>query len=442
MKSRVPALEGVEKWWPHAEAAPKLGKGRDGSLRISANGTRSCSGGWDLRYGGVVPGAVYEIEMDVTYEDLDHPREMVGAIVTWGNKCRRAPVDRLMPEQTGPNARRLVRTVQAPPGMDSMTLRCFLRWSSKGTSSWSMPVVRPASVPRLRPARVCLVTGSLPRVHARQAQSTEDNIRFYGEICEQAAKAVKPDLLVLPEIALHVGALGGPFRSAVTIPSKETDAFASIARKYKTHLVLGLYEREDDAVFNCALLFDRKGRVTGKYHKVHLAPGEAHSGILPGDSFPVYSTDIGALGFNICMDSSAIESSRMVGLNGGDFLVLPIMGDHRADRHSPGQPIYSDDRWRAIMRVRAMDNQLTMVVARNEGEGSCVIDRKGDILAYNEGDLDYIWADVPARQPFRKHCGDCNRDTNWGQRRPHLYGPFVDDSNYGNMRIAQTTGQA
>ncbi len=440
MKSSVPRLEGTKKWCFHAEAAPILTKGRDGRLRIAANGTRSCSGGWELRYGGVVPGAVYHIEMDVSYDDLDHPREMVGATVTWGTG-RHAPVDRLIPKQIGPHARRLVRIMQAPPGTDSMTIRCFLRWSPKGTSSWKMPLVRPASMPRLRPARVCLVTGSLPRVHEREVRSIEDNIRFYGEICEQAAKAVKPDLMVLPEIALHLGSLQGPFKSAVTIPSKETNAFAGIARKHRTHLVLGLYEREDDAVFNCALLFGRKGQVIGKYHKVHLAPGEDLCGLLPGDSFPVFSTDIGTIGFNICMDTSAAESSRMVGLNGADYLVMPIMGDHRADRHSPGPPVYNDDRWRAIMRVHAMDNQLTMVVARNEGEGSCVIDRKGAVLAYNEGDLDYVWADVPARQPFRKHSGYCNRDTNWWQRRPHLYGPFVDESNYGNMRIIQTTGE-
>ena len=65
------------------------------------------------------------------------------------------------------------------------------------------------------------------------------------------------------------------------------------------------------------------------------------------------------------MDSSAAESARMVGLNGADFLLLPIMGDHRADRWTPGAPIFNEGRWQAIMRTRAINNQLTLVVARN-----------------------------------------------------------------------------
>ena len=52
----------------------------------------------------------------------------------------------------------------------------------------------------------------------------------------------------------------------------------------------------------------------------------------------------------------------MVGLNGADFLLLPIMGDHRADRWTPGNPIFHESRWKAIMRTRAMDNQLCLVV--------------------------------------------------------------------------------
>jgi len=43
----------------------------------------------------------------------------------------------------------------------------------------------------------------------------------------------------------------------------------------------------------------------------------------------VFDTEIERIGCNICMDSSAAESSRMVGLNGAEVLLLPIMGDHR-----------------------------------------------------------------------------------------------------------------
>jgi predicted amidohydrolase len=41
------------------------------------------------------------------------------------------------------------------------------------------------------------------------------------------------------------------------------------ARKHKTYLVTGLYEREGQVVYNTAVLLDRWGQVAGKYRKVY-----------------------------------------------------------------------------------------------------------------------------------------------------------------------------
>jgi predicted amidohydrolase len=442
MKSPVPTLTEATKWWPCPEAKPKFGKTKDGRLRIAANGTRTCSGAWHLLYRGVVPGAWYEISVDVSYEDLAHPSEMLGAIVRWSREDGTAALDQLVPEEAAANTMRLRRIAQAPPGTVSMTVECFFRWSQKGFSSWSLPVLRPVSAPALRPARVCIVTGSLPRVHARTHHSIASNVKFYTDLCERACQAVKPDLVALPEVVPQWQVPGSLFETALPIPSPEIKAFAAVARKHRTYLALGVMERDGDAIFNSAVLLDRSGSLVGKYHKVHLASGsEWSSGILPGDGFPVFATDVGRIGFNICMDSSAAESARAVALNGADFLVLPIMGDHRADRFSTGPPVFSEDRWRAIMRVRALDNQLTMVVSRNEGQGSCIINRKGDFLAFNEGDRDFVWADVPPREAYREGDGYCFRDVNWVQRRPRVYGMFVDGSTWGNVQTLQTTGE-
>ena len=124
----------------------------------------------------------------------------------------------------------------------------------------------------------------------------------------------------------------------------------------------------------------------------------------------------------------------MVGLNGADIHVLPIMGDHRADRWTAGPPIHSEDRWRAIMRTRAMDNQVCYVVARNNVDGSCIVNRKGDIVAWNEGDADSIFAEVDLDHDYRIWNGATFPDVNWTQRRPHLYGAFTDPSCFGSLR--------
>ena len=48
------------------------------------------------------------------------------------------------------------------------------------------------------------------------------------------------------------------------------------------------------------------------------------------------------------------------------------------------------------MRTRAINDQVCMVVARNNVTGSCIIDRKGGILAWNNGDREVITATLPA----------------------------------------------
>ena len=214
-------------------------------------------------------------------------------------------------------------------------------------------------------------------------------------------------------------------------PGPETDVFAAIARRHKVRIALPFLERDGDAVHNSVVLISPEGVIDGKYHKVHLADGrEVESGIRPGDTFPVFHTEIGRLGCNICMDSSAAESSRMVGLNGADFMLMPIMGDLRADRWSVGAPLFNESRWKAIMRTRAMDNQYCLVAARNKAQGSCIIDRKGDILAWNEGDQD-ISRQVNLDDGYTSMGGVCFREVTWMQRRPHLYHAFTEEGNVG-----------
>ena len=296
--------------------------------------------------------------------------------------------------------------------------------SSLGIEAVDPPVVDEAKAPRATaPVRIAVVTG---HASAHQLIDTVDgNLELFTRLCRTACRE-KLDLLVLPEICVHWGVPGSPLELGTTVPGPETQPFQALAAEQKVRVCLPLYERDGDAVYNTAVLIGPDGQIDGRYRKVHLASeGEEYSGLLPGDGFPVFDTEIGRVGCNICMDSSAVESSRMVGLNGADFLLLPIMGDHRADRFTMGPPRYNESRWQAIMRTRAMDNQFCLVAARNGGEGSCIVDNRGEILAWNEGNRDFIAAQVPPPD-HRLWTGGRFREVNWMQRRPQLYGPFVD----------------
>jgi len=438
-------LVAVCEWSPHPKAAPITRKGDDGALVIEPNGTRTCVGGWLLHYAGFEPGQIYSFHCEVDHDGLESVRDALRCVVYWTDMTtdlRGASPNRvwdsLLPETSGPGRLRFSRVIAAPDEADRATVACVLRWATMGRSQWTPPriAVAPAAAiaPPKRHVRVCAVTGQRKKAKGSVA-TVQDNVARFAGLCEAACEGETPDLIALPEIALQIGLGGDACETAVAAPGAETDVFAAIAKRHRTRVVVGMIERDGDAVFNSAVLISPHGEIDGKYRKVHLAtggfPGEYMSSVRPGDGFPVYDTEIGRIGCNICKDSSYPESSRMVGLGGADFLVLPIMGDHRAAPWDNSSPRFDEDRWRAIMRVRAMDNQLCLVVARNAGEGSCVIDRSGAVLAYNPGDRDFIAATVDMAAGYRVWNGGCFREDVWLQRRPERYGPYVDPTNYG-----------
>ncbi len=438
----TPQLVSATPWAPHPKAAPVTRREGGSRFVTAGNGTRTCAGGWSFEFGGIQPGGAYEAEVTAAVRGLAPPRGALRRSAHWSqlpaDRCRDGtrPWDSLLPEAAADGAAvRFRRLLRPPPDATALTVRCTFRWNAAGEAAWALPQVRRVPLPPARePVRVAVVTGQLG-TRPRQVASPAVNIEYYGRLCEAACRRFSPHLIALPEIALQWGMPGHAIDVAVPAPGPETDAFAEIARRHRVRIVLGMYERDGDAVHNTALLIAPDGRLDGRYRKVHLAlGGEAEGGILPGDAFPVFETEIGRIGCNICMDSSAAESSRMVGLNGAEVLVLPIMGDHRADRWSAGPPIHNDSRWLAIMRTRAMDNQLCMVVSRNNAQASCIIDRKGDVLAWNDGSEEAIFAEVDLGHPFRVWNGGCFLDANWLQRRPHLYGPFTDVHNAGSLR--------
>ena len=85
------------------------------------------------------------------------------------------------------------------------------------------------------------------------------------------------------------------------------------------------------------------------------------------------------------------------------------------------------------MRTRAIDNQVCMVIARNNVQGSCIIDRKGDLLAWNEGDREMIFATLPGEDGYRLWNGGDFREVTFLLRRPHLYQAYSDPDNLGPL---------
>ena len=445
--SRELQLEQMETWAPLPEAAPVTSKDENGEVRIDSNRSRLCSGGWQFLYSGLRGGQGYRIATRVRHTNLEDVRDSLVVMVLWDawdpnqKDTGHSPWNYLLPLPAADGAMDFEGVFKAPEGATRMTVRYIFRWSARGETHWTSPRIEPASLPELSPVTISVVSatsktlkqfGQNPKPAARKGlpEDVGETVTLWEQLVRKACHN-KPQLILTPETVIA----GKHLRDgAVEVPGPATEPFQAIAKEHRTHIVLGVRERERDAVYNSAVLISPDGAIRGVYHKVHLAIGEGLSGELPGRDFPVFNTDIGRIGCLICMDTTVCESARMMALHGAGIICMPIMGDLRASRWTPGPSSFDESSWQAIMRTRAIDNQVCMVVARNAALGSCIINRKGDILAWNDGSQEVITAMLPAEDGFRLWNGGDFREVTFLLRRPQLYQAYTDQHNLGPLK--------
>jgi len=195
----------------------------------------------------------------------------------------------------------------------------------------------------------------------------------FGEIDVNIKKAIGllertvAEIIVLPEL-FNTGYLivseDEAFDLSEPIPGgKTTEALRVAAREKGAHIVAGLIERENDNLFNSAVVISPTGYL-GKYRKIHLF-SEEKLWFRPGDlGFNVFDIGICKIGVMVCFDWFFPESMRTLALKGADLichsanLVLPFCQD--------------------AMLTRCLENRVFAVTANRIGEEN----RKGKTLHY------------------------------------------------------------
>jgi len=224
------------------------------------------------------------------------------------------------------------------------------------------------------------------------------------------------------------------FRSLAARVAPEVDEQAGgIAKKYSIHIAANYYQFEGETMYNTTTLFGRDGGIIGKYRKVHPAEGELPF-VKPGDSYPVFETDFGNVGIAICYDMIFPEPFRCLTLNGADIIVLQTMGWGTMG-NSKDIPVSGE----ALMRVRAMENGVYFVVAKNiQGEGgkSLILDNSGNIIAEAPGVEERLL--IGEFEPDYEMYDPFNYDNYYGDvhgtkarqllaRMPHTYKVITDE---------------
>ena len=232
-------------------------------------------------------------------------------------------------------------------------------------------------------------------------------------------------LVVFPEYVL----------GHIPVPGPSTERIAAAAKANSIYVIVGCWERfKDDTFANTALIFDRAGKITGKYRKTHAAV-DNYSGDPPwtrpledksrdwmlrhdpewimetGADLPVFALDFGTVGILTCYDGWFPEPARVLSLKGAELIVwINGRGGSVED---------------FIVRSIMFQSHVAMIAANQAyGSGTMIGDttQRGQILARcpEKGEA-YITATINLGQVRAIRA----RSRNFAQRRPDLYGDLV-----------------
>ncbi|MCW8132320.1 MAG: carbon-nitrogen hydrolase family protein [Planctomycetota bacterium] len=165
----------------------------------------------------------------------------------------------------------------------------------------------PPAKPRNRLVRVVTVT--------QDGLGANANLETTLERLDRAA-GFRPDIACLPE---HCA---GDTPEAVPGPS--TEKAAKWAKEHRCYLICPLLVKDGGKVYNAAVLLDRAGEIAGQYRKIHPTEGEMEKGICPGaEDPPVFKTDFGTIGIQICFDVNWPAPWRALKDKGAEIVFWP-----------------------------------------------------------------------------------------------------------------------
>jgi predicted amidohydrolase len=298
-------------------------------------------------------------------DGIAFPERNVRIKITWldkeGKELLTAFLTTVNKEGEWFHARQVMTT---PHNSSAISINLVLQWTDTGKVWWDDISVQETDSPAERKIKVATASAK-----PKSPSTAGSNLEFYADKIAQAGR-LKADLICLGEGITVVSTSKSYAEAAETIPGPTSKALGEAARKANTYVVAGIYERDGSLIYNTAILIDRQGNIAGKYRKIHLPQTEVEGGLTPGNEYPVFKTDFGTIGIEICYDNFFPEEARSLVLNGAEIILLPIWGDIRGNNYE----------WDIVARARAIDNSVFLIASMYDRNGSLIIDPDGRIL--------------------------------------------------------------
>ncbi len=385
---------------PASEQDATVSHSGTSSARSAARGSPGTLGYWSTTVKGILAGAEpedfgrseptiretdflsrksYRVACFFKVREIESPARNISIRVNWLNgKGQEVFTEFLSRFAKNGDWYQAEQVMTAPRAARSLNLELGLQWTATGTVWWDDVSVEEVPTPAARRIKV----GTVYDLPAGRS-TPEKNREFYaGRIADAGRLGV--DLLCLGE-GITLVSTGSKYADvAESVPGPTSQILGEAARKSRLYVVAGIYEREGPLIYNTALLIDREGKVAGKYRKTHLPQTEVTGGLTPGSTYPVFRTDFGTVGIEICYDNLFPEVARLLALQGAEIILLPIWGDLREQEYA----------WDIVARARAIDNAVYVIAAIYSNRRSLIINPNGRILADTGGSHGLVTAEI------------------------------------------------
>lgn len=169
-------------------------------------------------------------------------------------------------------------------------------------------------IEKVSPREICVV--SITKEGIDENTSEKFVKKMFGRL--EMVSSYRPDIICLPEVFATTA------KKAETVPGPIVNKFAYFAKTQKCYIICPLHTRRNDKIYNSAVLIDRKGNIVGQYDKIHLTEGECDQKITPGNAPPpVFKTDFGVIGIQICFDINWVEEWKSLKEQGAEIVFWP-----------------------------------------------------------------------------------------------------------------------
>jgi beta-ureidopropionase len=242
--------------------------------------------------------------------------------------------------------------------------RKFLGNASLGAGALTIPgsLVNAATIPHSEKGSHEVNIGTVSIMDI-SASSTPDMVNKVLGIMEEMLP-YKPDIICLPEIFAftHIDNLKYDIKDvAEKVPGPVVTPFLNFAAKNKCYVICPTYTLRQGNIYIAAVLIDRQGKVAGEYQKMRPAENEMKMGIKPGKfKPPVFQTDFGKIGIQICFDVKYDEGWDYLKEHGAQIIFWP-------SAYAAGQEI-SSRAWRHQVYIATSTQKDTSKICDLSGE--------------------------------------------------------------------------